>query len=119
MDLPDPVGPVTRTRPRGKSANWRTARGYAQLLERHDLKGDGPEHSAHRVPLLEHVEPEPANAGYDMGSVKLQRRLEALPDPLRQDLVDEVADLCWVQYLKAFNRLQGPRAPAPWAAAPR
>ena len=54
VDLPEPVGPVTSTRPLLEVRERRDRRRQAQLLEREDLLGDHAEHRAGAV-LLDEV----------------------------------------------------------------
>ena len=51
--LPEPVGPVTSSRPRGRMISDRIASGHADLLERQELARDPPQHHADGAALLE------------------------------------------------------------------
>ena len=62
VDLPEPVGPVTSTRPRRQVCKLAHGSRQAELFRREDLEWDGPEDGTQGVALLEHVEPEPSNA---------------------------------------------------------
>jgi hypothetical protein len=46
VDLPEPVGPVTRTMPRGWFAMSMNDFGAVQFFEGQDLRRDGPHHGA-------------------------------------------------------------------------
>ena len=52
VDLPEPVGPVTSTRPRGlTSSSWRLG-GQAELLERLDVGRDRAERGGEALALV-------------------------------------------------------------------
>jgi len=44
--LPEPVGPVTRIKPRGRWISSSMIGGQAELLEGEELVGDSPQHQA-------------------------------------------------------------------------
>ena len=90
VDLPEPVGPVTRTRPRGRLANWATGVGQAEGVEGHDLVGDDPHDGADGVALEEDVDPEAAHAGDGVRGVELELVLEPLPLLLGEDGVEQL-----------------------------
>ena len=77
VDLPEPVGPVTSTRPRGRSARYLQTFGRLQVLHRRDLQRDDAEDGAHRVALLEDVRAEARHARDAVGEVELEFGLEA------------------------------------------
>ena len=77
VDLPEPVGPVTSTSPRGRSARYLQTFGQAQLLHRRDRERDDAEDRAHRVALLEDVRAEARHARDAVGEVELELGLEA------------------------------------------
>ena len=62
VDLPLPVGPVTSTRPRGRSASVGEHRRQAELVEAADLLGNQPVDGADRAALVEHVAAEARQA---------------------------------------------------------
>ena len=74
--LPDPVGPVTSTRPRGSSASWRITSGSPSSASDIGLVADQPHHAADRAAGAEGVDPEPADARHRQGVVGLVGRLE-------------------------------------------
>ena len=62
VDLPLPVGPVTRMRPRGWSDSVASTGGRPELLEALDLLGNQPEDGADGAALVEDVAAEPREA---------------------------------------------------------
>ena len=78
--FPDPVGPVTRTRPRISSASRVTDSGSPNSADR---GGTGP-HPTHgqgdRRPLVVGVDPEPSGAREAVGEVDLVLLSESLED---------------------------------------
>ena len=62
VDLPLPVGPVTSTRPRGRSASVREHRRQPELAEGADLLGNQPVDGADRAALVEDVAAEARRA---------------------------------------------------------
>ena len=58
VDLPEPVGPVTRIRPFSLSQSWRTTGGKPELFHGNDLGRDVPEHGAEPAVLDEDVDAE-------------------------------------------------------------
>ena len=96
VDLPEPVGPATRTSPRGLS-RARRAGGQAELLERDDLERDHPERAGDRAALHEDVRAEAREPGDRVREVDLPARLERLLLLGREDPVHERADLLRLQ----------------------
>jgi hypothetical protein len=93
VDLPEPVGPVTSTRPFRRSVKALTAVGNAQRVELRHLVGDGPQGGGDRPPLQRHVDPEPSHAGDGVRGVQLVLLLEPLALGCRQDPEHHVPDL--------------------------
>ena len=62
VDLPEPVGPVTRTSPRGFFASSATIGGSPSSCEGEDLERDGAERAGHRAALHEDVRAEARRA---------------------------------------------------------
>ena len=62
VDLPEPVGPVTRTRPCGRSTHVDSTAGRPEVVERRDLDRDQPEGQCGRTPLVERVPAETCDA---------------------------------------------------------
>jgi hypothetical protein len=76
VDLPDPVGPVTRTSPRGLLQISSTTGGKAELLEAEDLVGNLPVDRGHRAALVEDVSAEPGESLDSEREVELEVLLE-------------------------------------------
>ena len=58
VDLPEPVGPVTRTKPRGFLVELVQRLGQAELIDAHDVHGDESERRPQTVALEERVHAE-------------------------------------------------------------
>ena len=71
VDFPDPVAPVTRTRPRCSCGEPGHALGQAEPLEAGDLLGHEAEGERDRAPLAEAVHAEAAQSVGDVGGVEL------------------------------------------------
>src|SRR3954453_19611109 len=99
--LPEPVGPVTRARPRGSRARLAMTRGrprssggggaaadrrQAQLVERDRADGDPPEDQPGGTARAEGVDAEPADPREGVGEVGLVAALELLDQVGTQDL---------------------------------
>ena len=78
VDLPDPVGPVTSTRPRGFSHERANDRGQPQGVEPFDLPGNRTEDSRHRAALMEDVAAETRQALQTEREVELEIFFEAV-----------------------------------------
>ena len=89
VDLPEPVGPVTSTRPRGFSASLQRG-GNAELLERLQLGGDEAEGSADRLALKVDVHAEARETRDRMREVELALQLELLLLLARKDPVEQL-----------------------------
>ena len=109
VDLPEPVGPVTSTRPRGFSASWCSDAGQAELLERLDLVRDQPERGAERLALEEDVDAEARDARDRVREVELAVDLEPLLLLGREDAVEQVARLVGVSDGTPSKRWRCPR----------
>ncbi len=83
--LPEPVGPVTSTRPRCSSASRRHDRRETELLHRRDAREHPPQHEPDRSALAEDVHPEAAEAGERVGEVGLVVIEELVGAGLRQE----------------------------------
>ena len=77
VDLPEPVGPVTSTSPRGRSARYRQTFGRPRSSIVGISMRDDAEDGAHRVALLEDVGAEARHARDAVGEVELELGLEA------------------------------------------
>ena len=104
VDLPEPVGPVTSTMPRGFLANSRTTVGRPSLLDRHRVRRDQTEGGAERAALEEGVDTEAADARNGVGEVQLPVGLQRLALGAREDRVD---DLTRVGRRQVRHALQG------------
>ena len=91
VDLPEPVGPVTRTRPERRWPNSLTTVRDAELLEGGDLGRDEPENGAVTVGLLEEIAAEPRVLIHLVGEVEIARGLVALPALRAGNLAQHVA----------------------------
>ncbi len=83
VDLPEPVGPVTSTRPRRISREATDRLGQPERVEHGDLVGNRPHRRGDRPALQGDVHPEPADAGDRVRGVELVLGLEPLPLALR------------------------------------
>ena len=91
VDLPEPVGPVTRTKPRGLRVNSASTRRQAELLEALDLVRDQAEGGADRAALEEDVDAEARDPGDRVGEVELLLVLEPLALRVVEQRVDDLA----------------------------
>ena len=87
VDLPEPVGPVTRTKPRGSCAKFDTDGGMPRSSSFLISNGNQPERRAERVPLAVQVDAEARLARHRVGEVELELLLELLALPLGEDRV--------------------------------
>ena len=78
VDLPEPVGPVTSTRPRGLSHKLSTICGQAERVESLDFPGNRPKDGAHGAALMEDVAAETRQALQAERKVELQVFFEAM-----------------------------------------
>ena len=78
VDLPEPVGPVTSTRPRGKRGELRHRLGNAEVDERLDLGRDESEGCTDRATLLVHVDAEAGVRRNRVRDVELELLVESL-----------------------------------------
>ena len=78
VDLPEPVGPVTSTKPRGSAAKLLTDVRHAEVLEPLDVVRDEAERGADGVALAVEVDAEPRAARQAVGEVELEVLLELL-----------------------------------------
>ena len=106
VDFPDPVGPVTSTRPRGRSAKRADHRGQVQSLELGDVERNRAQHRPDRSTLAEHVHPEPALAGDRVARVELELADERGDLALVQDREHEPLDHVAVEDAVPLDRLQ-------------
>ncbi len=88
--MPDPVGPVTRTRPRGLSHSDSDRRRQTELPEAEDLVGDPPEGAGHRAALHEDVGAEPRQTLDAERDVELEVLLETVLLGVGQDGVGQL-----------------------------
>ena len=78
VDLPEPVVPVTSTRPRCSSQILSITRGRFSSSDGANLGGDHAQHHAHVAALLEDVDAEAPQSGHAVGHVQLGGFLEFL-----------------------------------------
>ena len=93
VDLPEPVGPVTRTKPRGLRGQLAQHLRHAERVEGRDLLRDEAEGGADRAALEEAVDAEAGDAGDRVGEVELLVVLEAFALVVVEDAVDDLAGL--------------------------
>ena len=91
VDLPEPVGPVTSTRPRGRRREVVQDGREAERLDAGELLRDEAERGADGLALEERVHAEAGGAGDRVGEVELPIGLEALALVVREDRVDDLA----------------------------
>ena len=103
VDLPEPVGPVTRTRPRGYSARLCSDVREAELLERLDLLRDQPEGRADSLALVVDVDAEARDARHRVREVELALQLEVLLLLAREDPVQERTRVVRGERLEALS----------------
>jgi hypothetical protein len=72
VDLPEPVGPVTSTRPRGWSASSSKIFGALEVFQRQDLGRNGPHHRRRATVLDEGIDAEARQVRHREGKVALQ-----------------------------------------------
>ena len=90
VDLPLPVGPVTRTRPRGFSASVDSTIGNPSSPKRADFFRNQSVDRADRAALVEHVAAEAGQAFDTKRKIELQRLFEALFLAVGQHAVDKL-----------------------------
>ena len=98
VDLPEPVGPVTRTSPRGFVVNSCSDGRKLQLLERLDVRGDGAERRGEALALVVGVDAEAGESADAVGEVELPPQLEVLLLLGRRDPVDELPDEVGIEH---------------------
>ena len=103
--MPEPVGPVTRTKPRGLRGQFPQHRRHAERVQRGDLLRDQAEGGADRAALEVAVDAEAGDAGDRVGEVELFVVLEAFALVVVEDPVDDLAGLLRVQDRETVHRL--------------
>ena len=78
VDLPEPVGPVTSTSPRGLSHILLTTGGRPKLVERFDLERNQTEDASRSAALVEDVGAEASQAFQAEGEVQFEVFFEAV-----------------------------------------
>ena len=101
VDLPEPVGPVTRTRPRGFSAKmWRIAGSWSSSSVLISV-GMRRKAAPTRLPLVVHVHAEAGDARERVREVELAVQLELLLLLAREDAVQQPAGVVRAEGLEA------------------
>ena len=108
VDLPEPVGPVTSTKPRGLRVNSCTAGGQPELVDRGQAEGDQAEGRADRAALVVGVDTEARVAGDRVGEVQLPVGLQALALVAGEDRVDDLARVGGGQLRIVLERREAP-----------
>ena len=90
VDLPDPVGPVTRIEPPGLRAQFVHDRRKPQFLKRAYLVGDQPECPGQGAPLHEDVRPESTQPPDAEGKVQFLILLEPMLLSIGENAVAEL-----------------------------
>ena len=106
VDFPEPVGPVTSTKPRGLRVNSWTGGRQAELVDARHPERDQAERRADRSPLVVGVDAEAGVARDRVGEVELPVRLQALALVAREDRVDDLAGVGGGQLGVVLQRLQ-------------
>ena len=110
VDLPEPVGPVTSTRPRGFVVNSWSDAGQPELLERLDVGRDRAEGRREALALVVGVDAEAGEPANAVGEVELAVDLEVLLLLGRRDPVDELADEVRVELREVVRAARCARA---------
>ena len=109
VDLPEPVGPVTRTRPRGFSQMLLDDRRQAELAEAADLVGDLAEDGGDGAALVEDVGAEAGQPLDAEGEVDLEVLLQPVLLGVGEDRVGRAA---WSRVGVNGGRFIGRRTPS-------
>ena len=118
VDLPEPVGPVTRTRPRG-CRELEEHLGQAEVLERLDHLRHEAEGCGEAVALEVDVDAEAGDAGDGVGEVDLAVDLEPLLLLGREDAIEKVARLVRREGLEVLRAAPACRGCGVAAPTPR
>ena len=110
VDLPEPVGPVTSTRPRGFFVRSCRLGGRPELLERLDVRRDRAERGREALPLVERVDAEAGEAADAVREVELAAQLQVLLLLGRRDPVDQLPDQIRVEHRELVEELDVPPA---------
>ncbi len=106
VDLPEPVGPVTSTSPRGKRAKLRHDLRDAKRLERLDLVRNDAEGGAHGVALPVHVDAEARLAHQRVREVEFEVLFKLFALLLRQHRVQRALQAVRLQHVESGQRRQ-------------
>ena len=106
--LPDPVAPVTRTRPRCSSASFWTPGRQPEAAERRHLGGDDAACERDVAALAERIDAEPRQARKLVGGVELAGLVEDGDPPGGRgaDLVQDLLELLARQRLESLELLE-------------
>ncbi len=108
VDLPEPVGPVTSTKPRGLRVNSCTTAGSPSSSIVEQAERDQAEGGADRAALVVGVDTEARMAGDRVGEVELPVGLQALALVAGEDRVDDLARVGGGQSRVLVERRQPP-----------
>ena len=103
VDLPEPVGPVTRIRPFLSSGNFFKHRRQTQFIDGQNLGRDQAEDSGNTVFLLEKIRAITRHPRHLVTEVDIGRFFEDFDFSLRRDLIDHRLEVVVLQRLD--NRL--------------
>ena len=106
--LPEPVGPVTSSRPRGRMMSRRIDLGHAQLLEGQELARNAPQHHADVATLLENGHAETVAVDELDGEVGAALFLQFLLAAIRRDALHEGKVIVVVQDLRVQGTQTAP-----------
>ncbi len=106
VDLPDPVGPVTSTMPRGRSAKSPRIGGILRASSGRMSQGMARRTAPIEPLLLHEVDAEPRGTGQLVGQIELLRLLEPLLLPIGEDRVDRLLELLGCQCPVAGHHLE-------------
>ena len=111
VDLPEPVGPVTSTKPASKVGEDLDRVGESEGIELGHLVRDRTERGGDRPTLQRDVDPESTDTGNGVRRVEFVFCFEALALRCRKDSEDHVADGLVVERRAALDGTDGPMQP--------
>ncbi len=117
VDLPEPVGPVTSTMPRGQRGHLPDHRRHSELLQGLGLARDDAQCGADRAPLQISVDAHPRGARNREAEIDLALVLELLALRVAHDRVDDLARVRTPSTGKPSSASSRPRT-LMWGGAP-